>query len=138
MDMQPLVVCYFDLDNLKKVNDEEGHKAGDNYLITVVDIVQRHIRSGDVLCRVGVDEVVIVLPHCSKAKVDGLWNYVYNDIQLKKQSGVLSSFTGISYGYAELDPKEPASAETLIERADSNMYDHKIAKKGGTPQQAST
>ena len=137
-ESQPLVVCYFDLDDLKKVNDEEGHKAGDNYLTTVVGIVQRHIRSGDVLCRVGGDEFVIVLPHCSKAKVDGLWNYIYNDLQLKKQSGVLSVSTGISYGYAELDPVQPVSAESLIETADSNMYNHKLAKKSSTSPLRST
>jgi len=129
-DNQPLVVCYFDLDNLKEVNDDEGHKAGDNYITTVVTIVQRHIRSGDVLCRVGGDEFVIVLPHCSKEKVDELWNYIYNDFQLKKQAGFLSGNTGISYGFVELDPASPEGAEVLIERADSNMYKHKIAKKG--------
>ena len=128
-DKQPLVVCYFDLDNLKHVNDEVGHKAGDSYILTVVEIVQRHIRSGDVLCRVGGDEFVIVLPHCSNAKVDDLWNYIYNDFQLKKQSGILSDVTGISYGYVELDPFNPVTADSLIETADHNMYKHKLAKK---------
>ena len=129
LDNWPLVVCYFDLDNLKQVNDEEGHKAGDRYILMVVDIVQRHIRSGDILCRVGGDEFVIVLPHCSVEKADELWGFIYSEFQLKKQSGKLSEVTGISYGYAELNPLHPVSSEALLETADQNMYKQKVAKK---------
>lgn len=128
-DKQPLVICYFDLDNLKQINDKEGHRAGDAYILKVVAIVERHIRSTDVLCRVGGDEFVIVLPHCSSAKADDLWTFIYNDLHLEKQAGNLSEVTGISYGYAELDPLNPVSSEALIETADQNMYKHKLAKK---------
>lgn len=128
-EMQPLVVCYFDLDNLKRVNDEEGHKAGDRYLLTVVEILQSHIRASDVLCRIGGDEFVLVLPRCTKEKIDELWSRINNDIQLKKQDGALSAVASISYGYAELDPYSPVSPEALIETADHNMYTHKISKK---------
>jgi len=96
-DNQPLVVCYFDLDNLKQINDKEGHRAGDAYILLVVAIVERHIRSTDVLCRVGGDEFVIVLPHCSTAKADELWIFIYNGLHLEKQAGNLSEVTGISY-----------------------------------------
>jgi len=95
-----------------------------------VDIVQRHIRSGDILCRVGGDEFVIVLPHCSIEKADELWNFIYDDLQLKKQSGKLSTVAGISYGYAEFNALPPVSSDVLIETADHNMYKHKTAKKG--------
>ena len=127
---RPLVVCYFDLDNLKQVNDEEGHKAGDRYILMVVSMIQRHIRSGDVFCRVGGDEFVIVFPHCSREKADELWNFIYQDFLLEKQSGKLSEGAGISYGYAELNPLHPVSSEALLETADQNMYKQKMAKKG--------
>jgi diguanylate cyclase (GGDEF)-like protein len=132
-DRRPLVVCYFDLDNLKQVNDIEGHKAGDKYLLNVVETLQSRIRAADVLCRIGGDEFVVVLPRCSTKKIENLWDCINNDIQLKKQSGMITAKASISYGYAELDPYSPVTPEVLIETADHNMYAHKMSKKAQLP-----
>lgn len=54
-------IIMFDIDDFKKVNDTHGHGAGDFVLQSIVNDVQVHIRSNDVLCRIGGEEFAIVL-----------------------------------------------------------------------------
>ena len=54
-------VLVIDLDGFKRINDVSGHEAGDEVLQVVAERMQRHIREGDVLARMGGDEFVAVL-----------------------------------------------------------------------------
>ncbi|NLY85451.1 MAG: GGDEF domain-containing protein [Tissierellia bacterium] len=53
-------LCYIDINGLKKVNDELGHKYGDDLILTVVKVVKRNIREDDFVIRLGGDEFLIV------------------------------------------------------------------------------
>lgn len=52
----------FDLDHFKNVNDRYGHSAGDRAIEAVADCMQRCARPSDVLCRVGGEELLMILP----------------------------------------------------------------------------
>ena len=58
---QPLALVYIDLDGFKSVNDNYGHEAGDNLLITVSQRMKKALREGDTLARIGGDEFVAIL-----------------------------------------------------------------------------
>jgi diguanylate cyclase (GGDEF)-like protein len=59
--VQQVGVLVIDLDGFKRVNDEAGHEAGDEVLQEVAARMQRNIRDGDILARMGGDEFVAVL-----------------------------------------------------------------------------
>jgi len=56
----PLGVIYFDLNDLKGVNDKYGHEAGDNYIRSFVKTIKELV--GDMLYRIGGDEFVAIYP----------------------------------------------------------------------------
>jgi|GEM_PF-2529725 len=61
----PLSIIMIDLDHFKKINDTYGHKAGDLMLQTLGNLLSTKTRDGDIACRYGGEEFVIVLPGAS-------------------------------------------------------------------------
>ncbi|HSP09983.1 MAG TPA: GGDEF domain-containing protein [Candidatus Dormibacteraeota bacterium] len=57
-----LSVMMIDLDNLKRINDRQGHRAGDAALKLVAQQLQRVVRASDVCARVGGDEFAVTMP----------------------------------------------------------------------------
>ena len=60
-----LGVIMLDLDKFKQLNDTHGHEAGDAMLRAVARLLLENIRAGDVACRFGGDEFVILMPGAS-------------------------------------------------------------------------
>lgn len=60
-----LVVLLLDVDHFKRVNDQFGHTAGDLALVAVAGVLQRGMRQGDLAARLGGEEFVVLLSHCS-------------------------------------------------------------------------
>ena len=58
-----LGVLFVDVDHFKKINDEEGHTAGDQILVGVVEKMQGALRTTDLLFRWGGEEFVVLTPH---------------------------------------------------------------------------
>lgn len=59
-------VLFIDLDKFKDINDQLGHQAGDQFLISVGDLFSHCIREHDLLARLGGDEFVILLTHLTE------------------------------------------------------------------------
>lgn len=55
------MLCLFDIDKFKSINDNYGHQAGDKVIVTVADAMQRTFRDVDVLLRLGGDEFMVFL-----------------------------------------------------------------------------
>jgi diguanylate cyclase (GGDEF)-like protein len=123
----PLSLAYLDLDDLKRLNDERGHAAGDEALRAVADTMRTHLRPTDLVARLGGDEFVVLLPHTDRLGAEDALARVSRD---------LSATHGISFsvGVIELD-RAVGSIDDLLGRADEKMYAAKQAKraKDGAP-----
>ena len=63
-------LVYFDLNDLKTINDSDGHAAGDSALRHVAAVLAANIRKSDVLGRLGGDEFGVMLPKADQALAD--------------------------------------------------------------------
>jgi diguanylate cyclase (GGDEF)-like protein len=59
-------VCllFFDVDNLKRINDALGHAAGDAALRRIGELIVANVRGSDVVGRLGGDEIGVIMAHC--------------------------------------------------------------------------
>jgi diguanylate cyclase (GGDEF)-like protein len=63
----PAYLLIVDIDYFKRINDNHGHKAGDLVLCHVADILKASARQGDLTCRLGGEEFVIIALNTDKA-----------------------------------------------------------------------
>ena len=107
-----LVAAYVDVDGLKSVNDTQGHVAGDRLPRNVANGLRSHMRSYDLLVRVGGDEFLCVLPGIS----------AYDARRRFHELGPTGSGPwSISLGISEL--RESDEAQQLIDRADRDLIE---------------
>ncbi|MCL1906067.1 MAG: GGDEF domain-containing protein [Clostridiales bacterium] len=142
----PFVICYFDLDNFKQINDQKGHDEGDRYILNFIDIVGGVIRAHDVFCRVGGDEFLLVLSGLSAKGAQRIINRLEEkteEFNKQENSDIPLAF---SYGIEMLSTedytregikscedkscrdKECGSPQCIINRADHKMYEQKRGK----------
>jgi diguanylate cyclase (GGDEF)-like protein/PAS domain S-box-containing protein len=111
-----LAVAIVDLDHFKAVNDTHGHHVGDRALGDFARAIRKDHRLGDVIGRIGGDEIAMVL-----AESDAHGAYVALE-RLREEVAVLEHVS-FSAGVAELDEDE--TAETVLRRADELLYKSK-------------
>ena len=108
-----LVAAYVDVDGLKTVNDDEGHSAGDELLREVAECLRHHMRSYDLLVRLGGDEFLCVLPDVSTDEVRRRFDNLGTELAAEPPIG------SVSIGLSEL--RDGDDAHQLIDRADQNL-----------------
>jgi diguanylate cyclase (GGDEF)-like protein len=119
-------VMILDLDHFKGINDTFGHLAGDQALKRVGNLFQSSFRSYDAAGRFGGEEFLVVLPNCGFADLKQRAEMVrlsMASLRLEFE-GRPCSLT-VSIGVATLDPNLEESLESLLQRADSALYEAK-------------
>ena len=118
----PLAVVIIDLDHFKQVNDRHGHPAGDAVICALADILKQGTRSGDVVCRHGGEEFLVVLPaiapHEAAQRVED-WRIQFAHRRIQ-HDGVEISAT-FSAGVAAY-PDDSHEMALLIDFADDALY----------------
>lgn len=127
------VICYIDIDNLKKINDMYGHSEGDKLILTVTRSMYDIIRSTDYIFRMGGDEFMLMFPNAKLDESDNLISRVRSQLKGRDIHGIPIDF---SYGFSQFNCEDDVSVEELIKRADDRMYQTKQSRKsaGGANQ----
>jgi len=113
-----------DIDFFKKFNDNFGHQSGDAVLRQVAFTLKKNVRSSDIVCRYGGEEMSIILPNAKEDEAVSIAQKLCNIVasQKFKLSNNRESNVTISLGvatYGQTDGTEPAK---IIESADKRLY----------------
>ena len=121
-------LLYMDLDQFKIINDTCGHEAGDVLLQRLVRVLQPQMREGDILARLGGDELGILLPDCKPAQALSIAEQIRQSVRQFRFLWERGSFElGISIGLVDID-KNSKSMTALLIAADQACY---LAKEQG-------
>ncbi|MGZ6623450.1 MAG: GGDEF domain-containing protein [Solirubrobacteraceae bacterium] len=123
-----LVLAFADVDKLKQLNDSQGHAAGDALLRKVVAAMQAHLRSYDLVVRVGGDEFVCALGDCTLADARRRFHEMQATMRQTRPAA------SISVGFASLRPGD--TLEQFIAAADAALYETKQARPSAVPGNA--
>ena len=123
-----LTVFCVDLDGFKGVNDRFGHAAGDAVLVAVAKRLCASVRDADMVCRIGGDEFVILLPDITDDEAAAVAQRIIARVA-EPFEFVPAARVGASIGLASA-PRDGVTADDLLSAADRAMYEAKRRGKG--------
>ena len=128
---ESLCVAMLDIDRFKSFNDENGHEAGDAVLKAIADVLKRETRAGDVACRFGGEEFVLVLYGADMSHAMMRLNRICAVIKRKRVAfdGKPLPAVTLSVGLA-MSPEHGTTREELLRAADRALYAAKRSGRG--------
>jgi diguanylate cyclase (GGDEF)-like protein len=129
---RPLSLLFIDLDGFKAVNDTHGHLCGSRTLVEAAAVIKGSARETDVVSRFGGDEFALILPDTGGEGAYAVGERIRErvaEFEFLARDGLKIRLTA-SVGVATL-PDVAASAEELVQAADSAMYHVKEHGKNG-------
>jgi len=128
----PIAIIMCDVDFFKLYNDTYGHQAGDECLKTIAKTIKNQLkRSVDLVARYGGEEFVVIMPNTS---IDGAVMVAENirieveNLKIPNKGISVYKFVTISLGVASMIPDSKFPPESLVQMADTALYEAK--KKG--------
>ena len=122
--VEDVAVLFCDVNNLKEVNDNEGHDKGDILITNVAQIILSLTDSNKKAYRIGGDEFVLIVENPKEGELERLLEKWHELIELKSKAASLDLSAAI--GYASGKGKD---IEEIVQRADEKMYDDKSKQK---------
>lgn len=120
---RPLALMILDIDHFKGVNDTYGHGAGDEVLKGFAERIRRVVRTSDLICRLGGEEFVVVMPDTALEIAAKVAERVRSEIERNRfriaEDGRAIKVT-VSIGLAERGRE--SEPESLFRRADRALY----------------
>ncbi|MHB1569285.1 MAG: diguanylate cyclase domain-containing protein, partial [Solirubrobacteraceae bacterium] len=121
-------LVYVDLDDFKPVNDDLGHDAGDELLVTVAKRLAGCTRATDLVARIGGDEFAILLADASDGEIERVCERIMDAFREPFGVGGRRVSLGVSVGRS-CYPADAQDPDGLLRRADRAMFADKRAHK---------
>ncbi len=120
-----LSVILIDVDHFKEVNDTLGHKAGDELLVFIGELLQQCLREQDMAVRYGGDEFLLVLPSVNVTNAAAVAERTLRLFAQQARVLAVEPKPSMSAGVASLVAHLPDSADELLDMADHALYQAK-------------
>ncbi len=124
----PFSVLFIDLDNLKTINDREGHQAGSDCLVETAEILKSAFRESDVIGRLGGDEFAVA-GEFNRPTIALAAKRLEELAALRSSSRSRSLSLAFSVGHVTAEAQAWESLDSLLAKADEAMYQEKRRKK---------
>ncbi|MCQ3936947.1 MAG: hypothetical protein DPW18_07865 [Chloroflexi bacterium] len=121
-ERMPFSIIIMDVDHFKQFNDTYGHKCGDMVLVTLAKFLMSNTRRGDIVCRYGGEEFVILMPDAALESAHDRAEFFrkgFENTRIEYDGKILKST--FSAGIASF-PIHASSGETLLNLADQALY----------------
>ncbi len=128
-NQKSMMLIFFDLDNLKWINDALGHNFGDEALKVTADVIRDSFRISDILARIGGDEFVAMVLDANQDDALLLERRMATRLAESNKEDKFGIKLSISMGYSYFDPFIPISVDDMLRQADSMMYENKRSKR---------
>lgn len=119
-----IIIC--DLDNLKKLNDHEGHKVGDDYIQSSARLLENTISANGHVCRIGGDEFAIVFEQLTREQLQQHVQRIEHALQHHNAHASLPIYMSIGYSFTS---NSFGAIDDVFKEADAAMYIQKQQRK---------
>ncbi len=124
-----LLLVFADLDGMKWINDNLGHKKGDEALIEAANVLKKVFRDADIVARVGGDEFSVLAVGIKMEDSKIVEDRLQYQIGINNSSENRDYSLSMSVGTAFNDPENPSTIDELMSHADVLMYEQKKRKR---------
>jgi diguanylate cyclase (GGDEF)-like protein len=123
-DLESLALIFIDLDGFKSLNDEFGHSAGDAVLATVASRITGSVRSGDLVCRFGGDEFIVVCQRTTQVEALAVAERIRTEIKhpIHGDGWTTSLTASVGVTVHPAANSNTLTAADLLRTADQAMY----------------
>ena len=115
-----VVIAVFDINDLKKINDNKGHSEGDSMLIDASKLIKEYFSEYAHVSRIGGDEFAIVMQDVNETEIKERFKKFHRAMEENNRS--IEAVYSIAYGYAQYTPEVDNDLHETFNRADSYMY----------------
>lgn len=127
-EQKPVMIMFADMDGLKSINDNYGHKAGDHAIRSIASILQECCLDGEIACRFGGDEFFIFGAEYSSEKAIAIRKRIQDSIDICNRNSGRPYQLSVSIGACITVPAPGSTVFQLITIADNRMYEEKKKK----------
>ncbi|HWR58926.1 MAG TPA: GGDEF domain-containing protein [Thermodesulfovibrionales bacterium] len=123
-----IFILYADLDNLKAINDNFGHREGDRALVDIAKILRETFRESDIIARIGGDEFVVIPVGILGETIEIINTRINKNIEICNSERNHGRSLSLSFGIVSYNPASPCSIDELLAVGDKLMYEQKKQK----------